>query len=322
MASVSKHAPSGKKDKKSMPGKNIHFIGFLANTDASILQMSFDHGFRIEAFSQDKAVDLISTVAEVPSTAAGRILFIQFPFLNLPEKQVYVIRNSLKTKAESEEKDMFGVVADFDNKLIHGYLNSCLRLIRLFKEGNLVMPLTYYYLISDGKPSIYMSKRSGRYISREPYHLESSELLKLHRFLRETRIPFERAFLQLAFENLELSYEIPNIGLSFLTLMISLETLLNPGERELKYRISRNTAVLLGNDREESKAIFSEIKKLYDKRSKVVHTGESNIIKKKNVLKLRHYVRESIKKMYQMKRSKDDILNLLNSHGFGERVTS
>lgn len=62
MATVSKHALSDKRDKKPTLGKNVHFIGFLANTDASILQMSLDHGFRIEALPQDKAMDSPFTV--------------------------------------------------------------------------------------------------------------------------------------------------------------------------------------------------------------------------------------------------------------------
>ena len=165
-----------------------------------------------------------------------------------------------------------------------------------------------------------MSSASSLYVSREPYHLESSELPDLQIFIQNTKLPFKQSFLQLAFENFELSYKIRNMNLSFVSLMISLETLLNPGEHELTYRISRNTAVLLGKDREESKQIFSEVKELYKKRSQIVHYGKSNIIKKGDLLKLRNYVRDSIKQIYKMGENKNEILDLLNSCGFGERV--
>lgn len=303
-----------------MSDKKMHFIGFLTNADASILQLSLNHGFRIEALSKNEALDFIIAVAKVSLIQATKILFMQFPCLNQQEEQVYVISNSLEGNAKTEKMDLWNKIVRFDNKLVHGYLNPSVRLMRLFKEGDLRMSLRYYYTVKNGKPSPYMSTLSGRYVSRESYHLESSELQNLHNFLHETKIPFERAFLQLAFENFELSYEISNIGLSFLTLMISLETLLNPGKQELKYRISRNAAVLLGNDRENSRAIFSEIRELYDKRSKVVHTGDSKIIKRDVLLKLRHYVRETIKKIYLMKKCKDETLDILNSCGFGEGV--
>ena len=300
-----------------MPKKKIHFIGFLTNADASILQLSLDHGFKIRAMSENEAFDFISVADKIPRMEAAKTLFMRYPCLNSQEKQVYVVSNSIESEGKKGTPKRFNMIAGFDNKFFHGYLNPNLRLMRLFKEGDLRIPLKYYYTLKNGKPSSFMSGGSGRCVSRELYHLESSELKDLHRFLHDTMLPFKRAFLQLAFENFELSYTIPNIGLSFLTLMISLETLLNPGEGELKYRISRNTAVLLGNDREASRNIFTEIKKFYDMRSKVVHTGDSKIIKKDALLNLRYYVRESIKKIYLMKKSKPDILDLLNSQGFG-----
>ncbi len=321
MTIVVTRGPSKKKEKKPMP-RIIHYIGFLANADSSIMKVRLKHGFRVEAMSHPEAVDLICALANISYNEAMRLLFVDFRLLRSHEEQVYVIRNSLDTKGNHEKGNPWNAASKFDREFVYEYLHSRLRLIRLFKEGNLVMPLEYYYAIQDGKPTNFMNKRSGKPIIGGLYHLESSEVRSLHRFLRETSIPFREAFLQLAFENLELSYETVNYGLSFLTLMISLETLLNPGEHELRYRISRNAAVLLGNNRKESKAIFSEIKKLYDKRSKAIHTGETKAIDREDVLRLRNYVRESIKKMYQMKRSKNDILDLLNSHGFGERAAS
>ena len=130
---------------------------------------------------------------------------------------------------------------------------------------------------------------------------------------------FKESFLQLAFGNFELSYQIHDRNLSFLSLMISLETLFNPGHQELRYRVSRNTAVILGKEKEDSKTIFREIKDLYDKRSKIVHTGNSNIINEEDLLKLRHYVRESIKVINNIGETKDELLEILNSCGFGER---
>ena len=97
--------------------------------------------------------------------------------------------------------------------------------------------------------------------------------------------------------------------------MISLEALFNPGVHELRHRISRNAAVLLGSNREESSVIFSDIKGLYDKRSKVVHTGESSVIDKDALSRLRHYVRESIKKMYLIE---DDTIKLVFDVALGK----
>ena len=86
----------------------------------------------------------------------------------------------------------------------------------------------------------------------------------------------------------------------------------------LNYRISRNAAVLLGKDKKDSKEIKRKVKELYSKRSAIVHAGKSNSMNKEDLLKLRHYVRESIKEFNKIGKSKDEVLDLLDSLGFGE----
>lgn len=167
---------------------------------------------------------------------------------------------------------------------------------------------------------LFYRKCTSIYIHSEPlYKLENSEIPDLETFIQNTKLPFNESFLKLAFENFELSYGIQFTNLSFLSLMICLETLFNPGGGELKYRISRNTAVLLGKDYDETKLIFSDIKKFYNKRSKIVHTGKSNIVNKEDLLKLRYYVRESIKEISRIDKKKDELLDILNSCGYGEK---
>jgi len=43
-----------------MPKKKIHFMGFLANTDSSILDVKLDHGFKIHALTDREGITLIS----------------------------------------------------------------------------------------------------------------------------------------------------------------------------------------------------------------------------------------------------------------------
>ena len=134
-------------------------------------------------------------------------------------------------------------------------------------------------------------------------------------------MPLKFDYLKMAHENFELSYTVSNPSLSFLSLMIASEVLFNPGSGDITYRISRNFAVLLGSSVEDAKQIQKEIIKLYKKRSSLVHSGKEIVIfvgEEDYVLKIRYYVRESIKKIIPMNLSKDDLLNLLNSKGFGQ----
>lgn len=306
-----------------MSKKEIYFMGLLANTGSSILNVKLDHGFKIHVISDREGFTLISIFEGLPPMEIGRKLFMDFHCLS--DKKLYYIGNSFECEIEMDEEGFItnpfpSEFVKFNNNLVNDYLNPVIRLTRLFKEGNICLPLEYYYFIDNNTPKRFMSKFSGSYISSEElYALENSEIDNLQKFIQNTKLPFKESFLQLAFENFELSYQIQNINLSFLSLMISLETLFNPGLQELRYRISRNTAAILGKDKDDSKRIFSELKDLYDKRSKIVHEGKSNIINKEDLLKLRGYVRESIKEINKIGKNKDNLLDMLNSCGFGER---
>ena len=87
---------------------------------------------------------------------------------------------------------------------------------------------------------------------------------------------------------------------------------------ELTYSISRNAAVLLGKNLADSKTIFKDIKYLYGIRSSIVHKGTSSKLKHEDVLRLRQYIRDSIKIMCKIDMEKEDILDKITSLGFGE----
>lgn len=300
-----------------MPRKKIYFAGLLANTDSSILNVRLDHGFKIKGVSDKEGYSLFSNLESLPYEKVGTKLFMDFPCFNPDEKKFYFIHNSFESIDKSGSK-ILNTVTKLD-KFVHDYLTPNLQLMRLFKEGNICMPLIYFYLLEKDIPKPTMRGSTPLYIEREPYTLKHSEISDLEKFIRNTKLPFTESFLQLAFGNFELSHQIQNINLSFLSLMSSLEALFNRGQPELSYTISRNTAVLLGKNIQDSKKIFQEIKELYNKRSDIIPSRKSNIINKDDLLRLRHYVRESIKEIYDMGKNKDNIFDLLNSSGFGDR---
>jgi hypothetical protein len=79
-----------------------------------------------------------------------------------------------------------------------------------------------------------------------------------------------------------------------------LEALFNPSDSELRYRISRNAATLIGKTDVESKIIYKFINQIYSKRSKLVHTGiVGDAIRREEIATLRSYVRQSIKTFYK-----------------------
>lgn len=307
---------------EQMPKKTMHFMGILANVDSSILEMRFDHGFQVKAVSRNRGERLISALEQVPDDVVVEKLF-HLACWNMSKDKLYFISKGFESEIQVTGKGRLGgfpsILPEFNKKFVEGYLNPCIRLMRLFKEGNISMPAMYYYYMDKGIPRSFIRSWSGASLVPETYTLQSSEVPKLREFIQDTKLPFSKSFVQLAFDNFELSYQIPNVNLSFLSLMMSLETLFNPGRHEVTHRLSRNTAVLLGKKESDSRNLFLEVKNLYGKRCDIVHEGRPNIVSRQDLLRLRYLVRESIKKVSRVDKSKDELMDLLNSCGFGER---
>lgn len=266
---------------------------------------------------------------------------------------IYCVKNTFKGKEQTEfEKIMFftkykipEVIFNPSNyvnnlnktNLVYDYLYPLIKKLRLFKEGNICMPFNYCYALHNKFPKLISGIEYGSYVVPDPYTLNESEVNEFKSDIQDIKLPFTQKFLQLAFENFELSYEIQNKNMQFLTLMNALEILLKPSsaKTELIYRLSRNGAVLLGKNKEDSEIIYKELKCLYAIRSSIVHTGEIKNCKKINGTRdlnhdemlekiriLRHYVRESLKEMKKAMelsgKDKNDVLKEFNLLGFGE----
>jgi hypothetical protein len=309
--------------------KEVYFAGILANTDESILKIHLENGFQIEKLSSDEGLIFIANLERYSAVYnIVQRISMEYPCLNREKQEYCFIKNTIPGKLTLDEQyrmveacpEMF---SDFKNKIVEDYLNQILRLMRLFKDGNICMPFEYYYVYDEKNiPRRVMSSGSAPWkakYSTEKYTLSDKESEDLEIFIKQTRLPFQN-YLELAFENYELSYEIHNIGLGFLTLMISLEVMFNPSKQEVKHRVSRNTAVLLGSNYDETENIYSKIKDFYDKRSHLVHSGSAKIVNPEDLAQLRNYVRNAIKKIYRLGIAKDDLLEKLDRLGFGGKL--
>ena len=309
-----------------MPKIKVFFYGFLTNTDSSILKVKLKHGFKIESKSLNEIEKFIETVDNVSINEASMIFTRDFPFYNRKENKVFFISNSFDIEIRDEKEfniQRHILTNAYHNKFIDGYLENTIRIMRLFKEGNIYMPLFYYFFIKDKMPKKISSLLYKIHVSEDSiFKLSNSEIKNLEKFIEDVDIPFKNKSLKLAFDSFEMSYHMPPpLSISFLLLMISMESLFNPSNTgELRFRISRNSAVLIGKDKDDSKCIWKSMKNLYDKRCDMVHTGKFSHITKSDLLILRDYVRRSIKKFYKIGKSKKEILEMLNEIGFGEKL--
>ena len=303
------------------------YIGILANADSSLTGLDLGYGFRIESKPLKEFKKFIAEYTDFePFDKSDSIWNSQlrmFRFLS-DEEQIFYMFNSnisdlsIPRKDGSEPiytgygEDIFEII-DYENS----YLQPVLRIMRLFKEGNISL---IWQLKSGGDSVSMVSLASSNYLLQndDVYHLKKTERNELEFFIQKMDFPLKKTFLELSFENFETSYEVRNKNLSFISLMISLEVLFNSGSGNVKNSISKRTAILLGNNSNHSKQIFKDVKKLYKKRSELIHNGNAELILKEDVIKLRNYVRESIKKAITFDKEKNELLKKLDSQEPGE----
>lgn len=315
--------------------KKFEYIGFLAGFDipdycptdiedpeSCYLDLDLKYGFKIRCDSLNRVTKLVSQLDNTPFEVAQEKLLRYGinSYIRIPndhnDRYVYYFHCYFD---EGEFLDMKGNFQSELKKFF--YVDNVIQIMRLFKEGEIQLPLYYSFYYENEIP---LNSRTGEPLTNiifERFSLSIDELPKLEEFIN-TFEPSQSNFgkLQLAFENLQLSYLINFPQVQFLTLMNCMEVLFHPSnEGELRFRISRNFATLLGEDREDAYKKYKKMGDLYAKRSAIVHSGQSDVTVE-DVLKLRGYVRESIKKIYQIDESKDELLRILNGTGFGEKI--
>lgn len=299
-----------------MTVKKMRFIGLLQNVDSSILNVKLAHGFKFNSISKDEGLKLLTTLENLPlQHVHGKIT--EYHCLNFGLGKIFFVGNDCKITLT---QDGASIGMSKLNNLVYSYLRPKIKLIRLFKEGDIDVPLTYYFTDEPNLPK--SSERRLAHYSRGPmYHLNKGDIPKLQDLLNKTKMPF-RDYIQLAFDSFEWSYEIHSENLAFLSLMNGLESLFNPGPGEIRYRLSRNCAVLLGKDKQEANEIFRNVRNLYDLRSSIVHGGKKIIVQDGQIHEVRRYLRESIKKLLDTNKPKEEVMKTLNQRGFGESFGS
>lgn len=127
----------------------INFMGILANTDSSILKMKLNHGFTIEEKSSQEISEIISTLENISIEASLKELIRNF-VLFIPTGKVYLINKTFNVGIQEETSIIcprtIDAVLKFDEIIFHGYLNPTIRLMRLYKEGNICIPFEKLYL--------------------------------------------------------------------------------------------------------------------------------------------------------------------------------
>ena len=294
-----------------MAKRNIHYIGFLANASGSIKGLKLGKGLVVEPIQNTDITPFLRKIEK------------HWGLLTSPPSSCCVVGPDI---AQFEATPQRGVV--IRPKVLnetHKFVQDKCRLLRLFKEGNIVLIYSFLYHLSDsdGQPKPFAFGREHPALDTTRFVLTPNEFSEAESFIQTVELPFAEPSLHLAFESLQQSYEVQDTRLAFLSLMIGMEAALGPekGNTEITHQISRNAAILLGASSSESADIFRNMKTLYAKRSKIIHGAAikrpKDQLQSEDMLRLRNYLRATIKILRAVSKPRKDILNHLNQCAFG-----
>jgi hypothetical protein len=302
-----------------MVSQRLHFFAPVANVDASILKIKLNAGFEFDSMTRNDGISFIANLEKIPL----KNFFNYWRFGNtvLQPVGLVLIKNAFSfdlpindAGKPDTDQNFISFIYDFVEKNVE----KPLRLLRLFKEGNVHIPYWIVYYYEKDEPVVLFARGLSSSQSQNLYHLEDMEILSAQGFIETTRLPTPPNYINLAHDNYEVSYFIDNDSHAFLSLMISLEILVKP-QRDYRFsrEITRSVGVLLGGfSQYRIGEIEYDISDLYTKRSQLVHNGKMIWCaagEPDDVQLLRCYVRKLLKRIIYLNISKDRLLEYLNN---------
>lgn len=295
--------------------KPLHCLWLLGNVDESILKLSgiLEHGF--EVIEIDHMSDEFKTIQKLERLEdhAGISNRLSLDYHCLLYTKVYGIYGVFDVPVDHVGTVRFDKIDEDIRDIIRDYVPSFVSKIRLFKEGNLRIPVSYTYFKNEDEIRL---KTQNTWLKSEftgHFALVDSELPKLKIFMHNLKIPFnfERPFLQSAFDLFEMSYYTFNYDIRALILFMGLEVLFKSGKSCKSPCIAENIASFLGDDQQNYEELYCEILSFWRTRNDIAHEGSSGLTPhyiKELVKSLRKYVRDSIIKIDNIGKDKDKIM--------------
>lgn len=286
----------------------LTYFALLENADSSIMNLPLEHDYRFVLKEFNEALELLCQL-HGSKIRPFELAMLKYIYADDGGNVIFITKDyPISTGYPDVQKEEIT------------YLEPKINLLRLFKEGGINIRSSYYFR-SGSSASVAMN--SGWRYGNNCFHIEPSEIPALQKFFDTVPLtgkdnrPYDLPeFILLAMEYLDISYLFLKPKTAFLELFIGLEALLNPGS-EARYRISRNCATLTGKTTEERRQIFSDIKELYELRSKIVHGGKAEPTITSEILsRLRKHLINSIKTAIELKLDKQQLINALNERGF------
>lgn len=305
----------------------MRYVALLGNVDKSILQIDFGDGFKVKPWPADT---FVSFYEDMHGSAEHDILFKLdedwgYGHGKYRTKIVYVVEKSFPdfsldntSPSKLEWRDDFYRRMAFERKESE-LLQDKISKLRLCIAGSIKVCVEFFYFSVEENRELLSSSEEGLHCCNRLFRVKKADLPIISRLLNEPSLKLSQKYLSFALDNYNQSYRVAQRPLEFITLMLAFEAIFNDGKQELRNKVARGCAVLIGRNKEESRRVFKGVRDLYDKRSVLVHTGDTSKIQEADVQQLHNFVRVSLIRAVMLNLPKEKFTALLQESGFGQR---
>lgn len=293
-----------------------YYIAPISNATSRPDRLELGPGFRVELWKYGRTTRLLSELLRLPDFEVDVELQSSNCFLT-QKNNVFAVCGEfeLEEPKPGDDDSIYRWHQEMDS--IFHQIDLKFLLIRLCLGGNIRPYGHFIYRQYNKKLDLCSSVQYSLLDTSHSTEISLQSSRHANSFIQSTDYPIKPDYLQFAVDNFEFSKDTHAIHLQFLCLMIALESIFNVGENELTYRVSRNAAILLGDNVQSSERIMREIQSLYKKRSILVHTGKTNTINQLDIIQAETYVRNSILKLLPFNLTKDVLSKSFTASGFG-----
>jgi hypothetical protein len=298
-----------------VPSVDYYFFAPIANSRGHFRSVRLAPPFKIQRWPKAKIVRLWRQLAWLPKFEIEvQIEGTECVPRGYEVGHVAVAQVSLPSTAEGGS--WLRTHQHFD--VLNKQLEDQLRLVSLYLCGHAELAASFWYTLEKDKPQMEHGGMNTLPIQDLAATVNQNNTPLVNAFLANTSFPLTPEYIQTALEHWEESLRSSKQHIEFLSLMMALETLFNVGAQDIRYRVSRSVAVLLGHDAEDADYIFNSVREAYDIRSKLVHTGKAKGLEKVWFWHLRHLVRDAILRLRQLALPKEEVSMRLTRLGFGQ----
>lgn len=284
----------------------------LTNTRGHFRSVDLGDPFKVERWPRLKLERLWRKLSGLPSFEIAVQAESQF-VASRENKTCHVIVGTVDTPGEDLEIDSYRHLDELNQRL-----RDRLTLTSLFLSAHIEPAVIFWHASINNRPTLFSGESVMHSISDAPGILGLDEANRLNAFLQRTKLPLRRDYIQLALDNWEESLRAISKKAELLSLVTAIEALFNVGHNDIKYRVCRSIAVLLGDTAEDSDSVYQLVREAYDVRSQLVHTGKSKGLDKIWCWMLRRYVRDAIVRHLEIDQKKEALAEQFTRLGFGQ----